>query len=92
MPEVLAVKKAPLVTGATTEHLLGHYYIQDLSSCMVVDAGYYTRSTCVDVAVAPGGKTTFMAQKMNNSGAIIAIEPNSRRARSMSFNLALWRI
>ena len=38
MPEVLAVKKAPLVTGATTEHLLGHYYIQDLSSCMVVDA------------------------------------------------------
>jgi NOL1/NOP2/sun family putative RNA methylase len=89
VPEVLAVKKAPLVTGATTEYLLGHYYIQDLSSCMAVDALDITPGQLVlDVAAAPGGKTTFMAQKMNNSGAIIAIEPNSRRARSMSFNLA----
>ena len=89
MPEVLAVKKAPLVTGATTEYLLGHYYIQDLSSCMAVDALDITPGQLVlDVAAAPGGKTTFLAQKMNNSGAIIAVEPNSRRARSMSFNLA----
>src|SRR5215213_1068830 len=48
MPEVLAVDKAPLATGA---------------------------------------KTTFIAQKMNNSGSIIALEPNGRRARSMSFNI-----
>ncbi len=89
IPEVLAVKKAPLVTGATTEYLLGHYYIQDLSSCMAVDSlDIEPGQVVLDVAAAPGGKTTFMAQKMNNSGAIIAIEPNARRARSMSFNLA----
>lgn len=89
MPEVLAVKKAPLVTGATTEYLLGHYYIQDLSSCMAVDAlDIAPGQVVLDVAAAPGGKTTFMAQKMNNSGAIIAIEPNGRRVRSLSFNLA----
>jgi NOL1/NOP2/sun family putative RNA methylase len=41
----------------------------------------------LDMAAAPGGKTTFMAQKMNNTGAIIALEPNERRARSMSFNI-----
>ena len=40
------------------------------------------------VAVAPGGKTTFIAQKMKNTGAIITLEPNDRRARSMSFNIA----
>jgi tRNA (cytosine40_48-C5)-methyltransferase len=89
MPEVIAVKKAPLPTGATSEYLLGHYYIQDLSSCMAVDALDIAPGQFVlDVAAAPGGKTTFMAQKMNNSGAIIALEPNGRRARSMSFNLA----
>jgi len=89
MPEVLAVKKAPLPAGATSEYLLGHYYIQDLSSCMAVDALDIAPGQFVlDVAAAPGGKTTFMAQKMNNSGAIIALEPNGRRARSMSFNLA----
>lgn len=89
MPEVLAVEKAPLPTGATSEYLLGHYYIQDLSSCMAVDAlDIAPGQVVLDVAAAPAGKTTFMAQKMNNSGAIIALEPNARRARSMSFNLA----
>jgi tRNA (cytosine40_48-C5)-methyltransferase len=89
IPEVLAVEKAPLSTGATSEYLLGYYYIQDLSSCTAVDALDIAPGQLVlDVAAAPGGKTTFMAQKMNNSGAIIALEPNDRRARSMSFNLA----
>jgi tRNA (cytosine40_48-C5)-methyltransferase len=87
--EVLAIKRAGLVTGATTEYLLGHYYIQDLSSCMAVDAlGLMEYETVLDVAAAPGGKTTFMAQKMKNTGAIIALEPNAKRARSMSFNIA----
>src|SRR5919112_1157795 len=89
LPEVLAVEKAPLPTGATSEYLLGHYYIQDLSSCMAVDAlDIAPGQVVLDVGAAPGGKTTFMAQKMNNSGAIIALEPNGKRARSMSFNLA----
>jgi NOL1/NOP2/sun family putative RNA methylase len=88
MPEVLAVTKAPLATGTTTEYLLGHYYIQDLASCMAVDALEVAEGQAVlDIAAAPGGKTTFMAQKMNNTGAIIALEPNERRARSMSFNI-----
>lgn len=88
MPEVLAVTKAPLATGTTTEYLLGHYYIQDLASCMAVDALDVAEGQAVlDIAAAPGGKTTFMAQKMNNTGAIIALEPNERRARSMSFNI-----
>ena len=88
MPEVLAVDKAPLATGATTEYLLGHYYIQDLGSCMVVDTLDVAQGQAVlDVAAAPGGKTTFIAQKMNNTGLIIALEPNRRRARSMSFNI-----
>jgi 16S rRNA C967 or C1407 C5-methylase (RsmB/RsmF family) len=68
IPEVLAIKKAPLVTGATSEYLLGHYYIQDLSSCMAVDALDIAPGQLVlDVAAAPGGKTTFIAQKMYNT-------------------------
>lgn len=87
--EVLAVEKAPISTGATTEYLLGHYYIQDLSSCMAVEALDVQKNHAVlDIAAAPGGKTTFIAQKMENSGSIMALEPNGKRARSMSFNLA----
>jgi NOL1/NOP2/sun family putative RNA methylase len=89
IPEALSVEKAPMAAGATSEYLLGHYYIQDLSSCMAVDALDVSEDqAALDVAAAPGGKTTFMAQKMKNTGLIIALEPNVRRARSMSFNLA----
>lgn len=87
--EVLAVRRAPLPTGATSEYLLGHYYIQDLSSAAAVealDAG--PGQVVLDMAAAPGGKTTFIAQKMKNTGAIIALEPSARRARSMAFNMA----
>lgn len=89
LPEVLAVEKALMGIGSTNEYLLGHYYIQDLSSCMAVDAlDASENQAALDVAAAPGGKTTFMAQKMKNTGLIIALEPSERRARSMSFNLA----
>jgi NOL1/NOP2/sun family putative RNA methylase len=85
--EVLAVKKAPIAIGATNEYLLGHYYIQDLSSCMAVEALDAGEGQAVlDMAAAPGGKTTFIAQKMKNTGSIIALEPVQKRARSMSFN------
>lgn len=89
IPEALAVERAPMAAGATNEYLLGHYYIQDLSSCMAVDAlGVSEDHAALDVAAAPGGKTTFMAQRMKNTGSIIALEPSEKRARSLSFNLA----
>jgi NOL1/NOP2/sun family putative RNA methylase len=88
LPEVMVVDEAHLATGATTEYMLGQYYIQDLSSCIAVDAlDVEHDQTVLDIGAAPGGKTTFMAQRMKNSGAIIALEPNRRRARSLSFNL-----
>lgn len=86
--EVLAVDRAPLPTGATSEYMLGHYYIQDLSSCMAVDALEVQEGQSVlDMAAAPGGKTTFIAQRMQNTGSIVALEPNAKRARSMTFNI-----
>lgn len=89
IPEVLAVEKAPMSAGATVEYMLGHYYLQDLSSCMAVEALDVQKGQQVlDMAAAPGGKTTFIAQKMQNTGSIIALEPNERRARAMMFNLA----
>ena len=89
LPEVCLVRKKTLPVGATTEYLLGYYYIQDLSSCIAVQelqADY--NHTTLDMAAAPGGKTTFIAQKMNNQGCIIALEPDRNRIPSLVFNLA----
>jgi 16S rRNA C967 or C1407 C5-methylase (RsmB/RsmF family) len=71
------------------EYLLGHYYIQDLSSCMMaVEALDIAEGQAfLDIAAVPDGKSTFMGQRMKNAGSIVALEPSERRARSMSFNL-----
>lgn len=80
---------ASISIGATTEYLLGHYYIQDISSCIAVEALDIKRNQAVlDMASAPGGKTTLIAQKMDNTGSIVAIESNPIRMKSLAFNLS----
>jgi tRNA (cytosine40_48-C5)-methyltransferase len=87
--EVFAVEKSSLPVGATTEYLLGYYYIQDLSSCIAVEAlDVHENQVVLDMASAPGGKTTFIAQKMKNTGCIIALDINSARINSLISNIA----
>ena len=85
-------KKTNLPTiGSTLEYLKGYYYIQDLSSCIAVgelEIDDRNCTTVLDMAASPGGKTTYMAQKMNNAGNIIACEPNPKRIPSLLFNLS----
>ena len=89
LPEVYRIVRTALPIGATPEYLAGLYYIQDLSSCIAVEElGVSSIQQNLDMASAPGGKTTFMAQKMHNSGSISAIEYNRSRLPSVIFNLA----
>src|SRR3982750_3063446 len=60
--------------GSTLEYLKGYYYIQDLGPCLAVEElgiNENNSSMVLDMAASPGGKTTFIAQKMNNNGNII---------------------
>jgi NOL1/NOP2/sun family putative RNA methylase len=89
LAEVFLIKEAKYPIGATMEYLSGYYYIQDLSSCIAVESLDILESDLVlDMAASPGGKTTFMAQKMNNKGIILALESDRRRLRKMMFNLS----
>lgn len=89
LAEVYKVVHSPLPIGATPEYLAGLYYIQDLSSCLAVEElDASLNQLNMDMASAPGGKTSFMAQKMCNSGAILAIENSRRRIPSIIFNLS----
>jgi len=77
--------------GSTIEYLKGYYYIQDLSSCIAVEELEIHEGqdlVVLDMAAAPGGKTTHIAQKLNNKGAIFACESNSNRLSSLFFNLS----
>eukprot|EP00882_Tetradesmus_deserticola_P030057 GHRQ01033716.1.p1 GENE.GHRQ01033716.1~~GHRQ01033716.1.p1 ORF type:complete len:168 (+),score=60.63 GHRQ01033716.1:499-1002(+) len=69
--------------------MAGHYMLQGASSFMPVMAlAPQSGETVVDVAAAPGGKTSYIAALMKNSGTIFANELNPARLKSISANLS----
>jgi len=68
----------------------GRIYLQGLSS-MVPAIALAPRpgERVLDIAAAPGGKTTQMAALMEGSGSILAVEPDEVRASRLSYNVAL---
>ena len=88
LPDCLEVTAEPYSLGASAEHLLGYFYIQDLSS-MIPPLALAPRpgETVIDMAASPGGKTTHLAQLMNNEGVLIAIEKEPARLPALEMNL-----
>ncbi|MBA0632497.1 hypothetical protein Godav_001225 [Gossypium davidsonii] len=65
----LVVYNSHVPIGATPEYLAGFYYIQGASSFLPVMAlAPQEKERVVDMAAAPGGKTTYVAALMKNSG------------------------
>ncbi len=74
--------------GATVEYLLGYYAIQDPASMYAVEELDPKQNDLVlDMASAPGMKTSYISQLMNNKGCIIAFEINRNRMKSLRSNL-----
>lgn len=79
--------EAEFSISTTTEHLLGHFYMQGLASQTVAhvlapEEGW----TIIDMAAAPGSKTTHLAQIMNNTGRILALDKQSERLNALRNN------
>lgn len=79
--------------GSSLEYLLGYYYIQGIGSMAVSQAMDPRPGEIIaDLAAAPGGKTTHIAQLMNNKGVILAVEKNPVRALSLVANIQRMRV
>ncbi len=88
VPLCYKVVKEPFSIGATPEYLLGYYYVMEKSSCVPPLAlNPKPGETIADFASSPGGKTTFLAQLMENRGVIIAIEANEERIQPLIDNI-----
>lgn len=74
--------------GNTDEHFIGYFYVQEASSMIPpIVLSPKEHETVLDVAAAPGSKTTQMSEMMHNSGMIIANDPNIQRLKALAFNI-----
>ncbi|MBA5235169.1 16S rRNA (cytosine(1407)-C(5))-methyltransferase RsmF [Pectobacterium aroidearum] len=77
--------------GNTLEHLSGLFYIQEASSMLPVSALFHRNEeleTVLDVAAAPGSKTTQIAARLDNKGAIVANEYSASRVKVLHANIS----
>ncbi|KAF4323240.1 hypothetical protein G195_003758 [Phytophthora kernoviae 00238/432] len=84
----LKIYDSPVPIGATPEYLAGHYMLQSASSiCAVMALAPQLNERVLDMACAPGGKTTYIAQLMKNTGTIIANDLKKQRLKATVANL-----
>ncbi|MCR9203673.1 MAG: RsmB/NOP family class I SAM-dependent RNA methyltransferase [Halobacteriovoraceae bacterium] len=75
--------------GGDIDHHLGLYFMQALSSLLPVLAlNPKKNETVLDMCAAPGGKSCFLAEKMQNTGRLICCEPDLNRRRVLKANLS----
>jgi NOL1/NOP2/sun family putative RNA methylase len=74
--------------GATSEYLLGLYSIQEAAAQIPVTLFTDLKGkTVLDACAAPGGKTVQLADLMQNTGAIIALDVRRQRLSALSNHL-----
>ena len=74
--------------GKRLDHFIGLYYLQDASSMVpALVLGPRPGEVVLDLAAAPGSKTTQMAAMMENTGLLIANDSSSQRIRGLIGNV-----
>ncbi|MCD6381916.1 MAG: NOL1/NOP2/sun family putative RNA methylase [Candidatus Aenigmarchaeota archaeon] len=74
--------------GNTLEHFMGYYYVQEAASMIppiLLDPDESDK--ILDMAAAPGSKTSQLADTMKNNGTIIANDVSIERIKVLRFNL-----
>ena len=89
-PEILRIEGQlePGELGKAKEHLLGYYYVQEITSMMpIIALSPKPNEILLDCCASPGSKTTQAAVLMENKGTIIANDVKITRTIILSANL-----
>ena len=87
-PVGLQIFDSPVPVGATPEYLAGHYMLQSASSFLPVMAlAPEENERVLDMSAAPGGKATYIAALMRNTGLLYANDPSRDRCKSLAANI-----
>lgn len=84
----LKIYESTVPIGATPEYLAGHYILQSPSSFLpVMTMAPQPNERILDMAGAPGGKTSYIAQLMKNTGVLVANDLKRERLKSLNANM-----
>ena len=89
-PEILIIENNLLQgeLGRSKEHLLGYYYVQEISSMLpIIALSPSENDSFIDLCASPGSKTTQAASLMKNQGNIIANDNKIGRLAILASNL-----
>lgn len=87
-PNALKITGNINLVGKTLEHIIGLYYIQNLSSMVPALILNPSKNDLVlDLCAAPGSKTTLLGEIMKNEGMLIANEISLNRVKMLVYNL-----
>ncbi|KAI5122078.1 hypothetical protein M0805_006060 [Coniferiporia weirii] len=87
-PVGLQIFESAVPLGATPEYLAGHYMLQAASSFLPVMAlSPQPNERILDMASAPGGKSTYISALMQNTGVVFANDSNKTRTKSLTANV-----
>ncbi len=72
-------------------HAAGLFYLQEPSAMAVSEiVNPQQGERVLDLAAAPGGKTTHLASLMKHSGVLVANDPHGGRIQALARNLERW--
>ncbi|KAL7292249.1 hypothetical protein TKK_0014195 [Trichogramma kaykai] len=83
----LVVYSSSVPVGATPEYLGGHYMLQGASSFLPVMAlDPKPNERILDMCAAPGGKSSYIAALMKNTGVLFSNDTNKNRTKAIIGN------
>ena len=76
------------VSGKSSEHVTGLIYSQEPAAQMVAQAAHpHEGMRVLDLAAAPGGKSTHLLYNLNNTGLLVSNEINNKRSKILVENI-----
>jgi len=79
------------INGKTLDHITGYIYSQEPSAMYVGEVvDPQPGEKVLDLCASPGGKSTHLINKMNNTGVLVSNEIFSKRAAVLSENVERW--
>lgn len=82
------VVSGPHSVAQTLEHWLGHLHVQQAVMALPTLAlGARPGERVLDLCAAPGGKTSHLAECMEDRGCLVAVDPKEKRLRGLMANL-----